>query len=945
MAFKKIDSHEVVDYHGVGTLYEHEKTGMQVFCIKNSDNELFAGYMFRTPSTSNCGVAHIIEHSVLSGSKKYPVKDPFMLLSTGSANTFMNAITYPGHTFYPFASVVKKDFDNIFNVYTDAVFDPLLRKQTFYQEGIRQTDGRFDGVVFNEMKGHYADQEAIVGHFAQVGLFEGTNYGFDSGGRPESICELSYDEYVAMYKKWYHPSNCLLFLYGDLDAEPYLDYLEQNYLYKYERGQRLDYDRFVRAKSPWSKEIVGPNESSSSVLLSWATQKESSPLDFITLSVLVDILLGDPGNPLYRAITESPLGEDLHEQSGMGGGFDYLPFIVGFSGAKREDAKKIEAFLIKALQKIVHKGLDPLLIQASIKAEEFTLQEVQRHYYPIGFEAASRLMPAWRDDSSLFEAIETSSRIKALKEALLQNPRHFEDWIQKNLIDNPHRLLLTVYPDENYEANIQKKIDANLKAQDDCDSEYLRVFNNTPDTPEALASVPHLGREDLTDKLLDVSYQEVLLDGQKAYLQRVFTNGICYYSFNFDTSDLNEEEHLLMPLLLRLLWSTGVGDMDYSEVGLKLKMLTGSSYIVPSCSSSLNENIVSGAVLMLKTLAEDSEEALKFVSLIIREGHLDDLKRIYSSLVDVRSGIKSSFIDNAQSYALRRATMNYSPAMKEQELISGISQWEYLHSLKKADMPLISKKLIALRKKVFVKQKLTSQVLCDAELMDDSTKDVSAFVQSFENAKEPFEINKDFYFIDKSKKQEVEVFTINGQVAFNALASSPYVESEDIRAQRIVLSALLCDHGLWEAIRSKGGAYMVDLRQGLYSDSFMFSTYRDPRINQSYEDLLLQLELLAEGANEAEVEAEIISLIGREMRPRNPMDLLNSARNRIYMGLSKAIYEQRIESIKRITATDIQNQARQLLLDIKKDNAKVIIAPKALLKANSIKQKPKKLWF
>lgn len=613
--FEIVEARPLKDWNGTGFLIRHKRTGMDVFLLRCPDRELFCGYLFRTPSSSSDGAAHILEHTVLSGSRKFPLRDPFNAVCKGSAASFINAMTFSGSTFYPFASVVEKDFSNIFKVYTDAVFDPLLRKESFLLEGVRQEGEAFDGVVFNEMKGAYSDIGSILSFLCRSALFKGTELEFESGGLALEIPGLTYERYLEAYRRWYHPSNCLLFLYGNLDAGRYLEYLDENYLrHRAPAEPQPPYPAAIPLSAPFALEVPGPDSEKAQVVVSWATGSEADPLELETLSVLVDILLGDPGSPLHRAITESPLGDDLNEESGMEGGMGLMPFTVGFSGARREDARKIEAFILDTLGGICAKGLDPRLVEASLKGEEFDLRESARKEIPLGFLAAQRAMRGRLSGRSIFDSVETSRPLELLRARLREDPRFFEHWIEKNLIGNPRRLLLTVYPDPDYEARLQKALSSKLRPQTPAETAALRSalerFQKAPE-PEFPLS---LGREDLGGALPPLFCARTVAAGREVLAQSFPSNGICYYALGFDASDLSEDEMLLLPLLLRLVWMTDVGEMDYTEAGVRLRELTGGAYAEPLSSMARGGAFVSSAVVMAKTLREDSLQALPYLA-------------------------------------------------------------------------------------------------------------------------------------------------------------------------------------------------------------------------------------------------------------------------------------------------------------------------------------------
>ncbi|MBO7349835.1 MAG: insulinase family protein, partial [Spirochaetales bacterium] len=375
------------EYGGEACLYIHDETGMEVFHIKNKDTERCCNFMFSTPSEDSKGVAHILEHTVLCGSKRFPVKDPFTQVLLSSPNTFLNAITFTDKTMYPFASPLKKDFDILFDIYSDAVFAPLLRRESFLQEGIRAFDGKFDGVVFNEMCGARSTEDSVVQFCSTRDMFKGTPYEYDSGGDPLHIVDLTYEEYLARYEKWYSPSNCRLYLYGDLDADEYLSKIEQRYLKGRKKGVKIipkSENYLMKQLKPMQIRETCPAGDARSVVLTWLTTEGDDTLEVLTVSVLVDILLGNPGAPLYKAITESDLGLDLNPLSGTDVDSPVLTFTAGFSHAKENSEKDIERFILNQISTYVKDGLPKDAVDAAIKRLEFKEQEIPSGGIPFG---------------------------------------------------------------------------------------------------------------------------------------------------------------------------------------------------------------------------------------------------------------------------------------------------------------------------------------------------------------------------------------------------------------------------------------------------------------------------------------------------------------------------------------------------------------------------------
>ncbi|MBO4393086.1 MAG: insulinase family protein, partial [Spirochaetales bacterium] len=599
------------EYGGEACLYVHDVTGMEVFFIHSKDTELCCNFMFSTPSEDSKGVAHILEHTILCGSKRYPVKDPFSQVLLSSPNTFLNAITFADKTMYPFASPLKKDFDILFDIYADAVFDPLLRRESFLQEGIRAFGGKFDGVVFNEMCGARSTEDSVVQSCCTRDMFRGTPYEFDSGGDPLCIVDLTYEEYLNRYRKWYSPSNCRLFVYGDLDVSEYLDKLEQRYLKGCKKGEKIipkseNYMQY-RLKPIRIRESC-PAGDSRSVVLSWLTTEGSDTLEVLTVSVLVDILLGNPGAPLYKAITESDLGEDLNPLSGTDVDSPVLTFTVGFSHAKEGSEDEIERFLIDQISSYVKDGLPSDAVEAAIKRLEFKEQEIPTGGLPFGLTTCLKVARSWMRGRNPEEGALSLDRLRKLKEKVASG-RYFESWMQKNILDNQRRCLLTVESDDDYDSvfheKLQRKYEQKVSSgmNPEKDRALFERFVNTPDSPEALATIERICLSDLPKTIARYEQSRKRLPCKAVFYDyRLFTRGIVYLSIAFDTRGLDLEEKRLLPLLVRSMQMCGTKRHSFSEISTLVKMLTGSFFMYPSAGSDVHQKPVSTVVVKAKAL-------------------------------------------------------------------------------------------------------------------------------------------------------------------------------------------------------------------------------------------------------------------------------------------------------------------------------------------------------
>jgi Zn-dependent M16 (insulinase) family peptidase len=449
------------EYKGKGYTFKHDKTGLELFHLHNDDTENLFSFSFKTPASDNTGVAHILEHSVLSGSRKYPVKDPFMALMKGSMNTFLNAMTYPEKTIYPAASPVKKDYFNMMSVYADAVFFPLLKKEVFQQEGHRlefdeNGDLKIVGIVFNEMKGAYSDHDSIVGEWCYRSLLPDTQYFYDSGGEPEAIPDLSYDQFKEYHENYYHPSNCRVFLYGNIPSKKQLQFLEENFLNAFE-SKLVDTE--IREQKRWdnplSMELTSPlteNENpdgKTTIAVNWLMNDIGNPLDLLSLEVLSEILLANSGSPLYKAIVDSGLGEDLSPVSGLETDVRELIFTVGIRGTNPDKKDDFEKLINNKFTELVQQGILPDIVKGALKRVEFRNREIKGGS-SFGLRLMGKSLRGWLHGYIPETTLEFTRWMEKLKLSVAEDSRYFEKIIEKLFLNNNHRATIVVRPDSRH---------------------------------------------------------------------------------------------------------------------------------------------------------------------------------------------------------------------------------------------------------------------------------------------------------------------------------------------------------------------------------------------------------------------------------------------------------------------------------------------------------------
>lgn len=934
----------LAEYQGTGYLFRHIETKMEVYQVVNEDPECFFGYLFRTLPCNDTGVAHIIEHCLLAGSERYPVHDPFMTLLKGSANTFMNALTYPDRTVYPAASPLKKDFDNLFAVYTDAVFAPLLREETFWREGVRlvcnEEGCHYEGVVFNEMLGVSADHDAIVSRSAVQALFPDNPYSFESGGDPEAIINLSYQEFRSFYDQYYHPSNAKLFLFGRMEVGEKLEYLDEHYLRT--RGM-LQIDSIVPLARRWDRERAvtftspmeegGEEVKNASIILSWATTENDDSLSVMTLSTLVDILLGNPAAPLYKAIIDSDLASDISPESGMSAEFRQMPFIAGFKGIDPEDGEKAQNVILSTLKKIVRDGLDPELIETSLKRTRFSQLEIPGGI-PTGLRALTRATRAWMVDRSPSETIELVPTLNELEKRIKRNSRYFEDWIKDHLLDNPHRILVTVKPDEEHqrrqnEAIAKRALHAAKQPGRNGMKEIIEqnrrfaAFEEERDSTENLEKIPFLRLEDLPKEIRPNDHALKIIAGRELWIRTIPTNKIVYADIAFTIDDLTEEEMLLLNLYTRLVQTTGLGELPYETVAQRIKRLTGGFSFFVEVGTSLQGEAVHLLIVRIKTLAEDFDEALGFIQELLVGANVDDRKQLRFVLNNYKSEFSEVVTYGATNFASSYATRTFSEAAWDAELIGGLSQWFHLTGLE-ADS--LGGRLKALQTKLANRRRLVAHLSCEEPLLEDSVKSFEMFITRFEDRgpldKEPRSYEK----VGPTSNPVVDLFKLPSTVSYSAWALRSAKRGSVLQSAQVLLSQILTTGPLWETIRGQGGAYGVSASADVAEETFILSTYRDPRIAGTFTDLKRVLEEAATRVfSEKEIEDSTIFIVGRELRPLSPgQDALLGFR-RILYSITDEFRLMRRTQLLGLSNKDLNEGAKALLEQAERDGSNLVV--------------------
>lgn len=965
--FTVVSVDDLEEYHGRGIRLTHNVTGMDVYHVANDDPENLFAFGFKTPPTDDTGVAHILEHTVLSGSKNYPVKDPFLALMRGSVNTFLNAMTYPDKTVYPAATTVKRDYFNLMSVYGDAVFFPLLKRELFLQEGRRfvpRPDGGLtvEGIVFNEMKGNYSSFDSIVGDWSYRSLFEKSEYRHDSGGDPVHIPGLTYEDFVAFHRKYYHPTNCRLFLYGDISTEEQLQFVQERFLRDFGKGEAADE---IYAEPRWDEPRVlvvkGPSADSEeevakpTVTVNWLTGRTTDPLTLLSLQVLNGILLGHPGTPIQKLIDDTDIGEDMSPASGLESDIRDITFTIGIRGIKPEKAGEFEEMVIKELGRLTEEGLPADVVEGTLRRVEFRNREIKGGA-PFGLRLMNKALKGWLHGSDPLTTLEFSPHMGELKRRYREEPRYFEKLIETYLLNNSHRTTVTIIPDGEYlkqlDESIASRVEEIHKALSRYDLEIIegdleafQKFQDTPDTEEALATIPVLSREDLPEDISTIESEETVVDGTKAYVRDLFTNGIIYIDYVFNLSGLDARERQLMTLLSRMLSSPGIPGMSYDEVSRQLNLKTGGVYPHLEVSPVIGnpDRYMCFFILRMKCLPDSLREALDLTSKILQEALVGDEKRLWDILTEFRNDMKSAVIPAGHSFSVLRAGAHLNPALRLEDDWRGISQLLFLNTLpekKGAELRKLGVGLERLREKIIDPSRLLLNVSAEREDLPKVKSALAAQIAGFPSAGtgNPRTATE---WCGAAEGESIaslegvwESMQIPAAVGYSGMAMPGRLYGSEGYAAQILAAHLLKTDYLWQKIRMQGGAYGAAASTHGLEGVFSFLSYRDPHIDNSLQVYIDSLHYIAEqGVSADELEKAIIAVVGKDARPKSPSEKSVISLKRSLYGITDELRRQTRREILETTQEDLKRAAADLLESVDKASRVVLADAEKLAQA------------
>jgi len=849
---------EVAELACTARLWKHEATGGELLSIRNSDENKVFGVSFRTPPTDSTGVAHILEHSVLCGSEKYPVKEPFVELLKGSLQTFLNAFTYPDKTCYPVASANLKDFRNLTDVYLDAVFFPRITEDIFRQEGWHldpQADNRFayKGVVYNEMKGAFSSPESVLSRQTLHTLFPNTVYALESGGDPKEIPSLTYEAFRDFHTRFYHPSNARFFFWGDDDEGERLAQLGA----VLSRFTRLEPDSSIgvqpRLGAPKSVTVpfAAAEDEKGMAVVAWLGPDVMDMELALALRMLEHILLGMPASPLRRALIESGLGEDLAGQ-GLETELRQITFDVGLKGLAATDVPKMEALIQATLGELVREGVPEAMVEAAINSVEFTLRENNTGRFPVGLSIMLRALTTWLHEGDPLVPLRFEESLQGIK-AAAQGKGYFENLIRTWLIDNPHRITVVLTPDmelahkqeEEEAARLEVVFAGMSKAEREqaCrTAEALHVWQATPDSGDALASIPRLAVADLPLENMRIPSERFESQGppQRPRLPALFhplsTSGIVYAEAAFELDAVPESLLPLLPLFGRALLEMGTKRRDFVDLNMAIARKTGGMDVdTLFLTHASTKKPVARMILSGKAGPDKVDDLFALMSEVLAECVFDDQERFLRMVLEEKARQEYSLVPSGHTVVAARLRASLSGAGMLTEYSGGVSCLGYLRQLAErteSDWSAVLRDLELLRRCIIHRAGLAFNLTATEEQRARLEKLCQSLAESLPAQGAD---GVPAWFGKTADLPVEEALLLPAQVNYVGKGVNLFDSGYVWNGSASVILKYLRTGYLWEKVRVQGGAYGCMCGLDRMSGAFFMVSYRDPNILRTLE--------------------------------------------------------------------------------------------------------------
>ena len=945
-AYEVIREEDLSDLKSKGILLKHKKSQAKILLFANDDENKVFTIGFRTPAPDSTGVPHIMEHSVLCGSKNFPVKDPFVELVKGSLNTFLNAMTYPDKTLYPVASCNSKDFQNLMHVYMDAVFYPNIYEhdEIFRQEGwsykLDTADGKleYNGVVYNEMKGAFSSPEGVLDRVIQNSLFPDTSYANESGGDPEAIPQLTYEQFLNFHRTYYHPSNSYIYLYGDMDMEEKLRWLDENYLSAFDA---IEVDSEIKYQKPFEEirelemeySISSEESEEDNTYLSY-NKVIGTSLDeklYLAFQILDYALLSAPGAPLKKALLDAGIGKDIM------GSYDngiYQPiFSIVSKNANRDQKEAFIRVIEETLQSIVKNGMDKKSLEAGINYHEFRFREADFGNYPKGLMYGLQIMDSWLyDENEPFMHMQAIPTFEYLKEQI--STGYFEKLIQTYLLDNQHGSIVIVKPEKGRTARMDKELEEKLAAYKAGLSEEelnrlvaatkeLEAYQESEDAPEDMAKIPVLNREDITEEIAPVYNTEKEIDGIKLVHHEIESNGIGYATLMFDLSGVSEELLPYTGILQSVLGIIDTNNYGYGELFNEINVHTGgigtSLELYPDVTKAKEKDFRATFEIKGKALYPQMKILFAMMREILMESRLDDEKRLKEILAMLKSRLQMSFQSSGHTTSALRALSYGSPLSKFKDDTDGIGFYEVVRGIeehfeeKKAEL---IQNLKQLSRQIF----RVDNVMISYTSSEDGLTPIEAAFREIKDTLYPELDGEETPCVLHCRKRN-EGFKTSSKVQYVARVGNFIDHGAQYHGALQILKVILSYDYLWQNVRVKGGAYGCMSNFNRIGEGYLIS-YRDPNLKKTmevYEGVVDYLKNFT--VDERDMTKYIIGTISNIDRPMNPAAKGDRSMN-LYMN--------------HVSQEMIRTERSQILHAVQEDIRALAAVVEAMLKAEQI---------
>lgn len=852
--YEILNEHRVEDVQSDGFILRHKKSGARIAILSNNDDNKVFYIGFRTPPEDETGVPHIIEHTTLCGSKKFPVKDPFIELAKGSLNTFLNAMTYPDKTVYPVASCNDQDFKNLMDVYLDAVFNPNITKyeEIFKQEGWhyeltgKDDELKINGVVYNEMKGAYSSPDEVLSSQIYRSLFPDNTYSKDSGGNPEYIPKLTYEAYLDFYHKYYHPSNSYIYLYGDMDVVERLEWLDKEYLslYDYKKvnseiNKQPAFDEIKNVEAQYSITMDDSQENKTYLSYNRVVGDSLDEMLYQAFDVLDYALVSSPGAPVKQALIDAGIGDDVYGSYDAGILQPVFSFVAKNANASQAD--EFESIIENTLKEVVKTGINKEALLAGINSSEFKFREADFGQFPKGLLFGLNCLDSWLfDDMKPFIHLECLDTFAKLRRAV--DTDYFEKLIQEYLLDNTHGSSVTVKPkrglgNEREEALAKELSDYKASLSDEEidklieETEHLKKYQEEPSSDEDLRKLPMLTRADMKKEAMPFSNIEDTLSDVKVVRHDIESNGIDYISFLFDAGDFAQSELGYLGFFTNALGLVSTENYSYTDLANATNIYTGGISTGTASHPDIKDrnNFVFKFEVKLKVLEKNLDKALELMEQMLLSSDFTDTKRLGEIVAQIKARLQANLSSSGHLVAAMRSMSSFSRYALYQDELKGIAFYRSICRIEKElfESPeSVSDKLAAIAKKLFARNRMLISFTGNSEAYGNAKLSLEKVIAGF-NKMSAIGNQAEVHF-NTAKEAFIDASQIQYVAKTGDFICEGYEYTGALRLLRIILSY---DY-LWINVRVKGGAYGC-MNTFLRSGESYFVSYRDPNLSDT----------------------------------------------------------------------------------------------------------------